>query len=705
MNRIFLLYQKSNGRTTKLICLRTAMLICIVSIFLIWHSGSRSEGGNQINSGSAVLYPDTVQAGKTYSWELVFTVCDEGIAAGGGIKVQFPNNMAGFNSWMYKSRQPYIFKKHQTQDPDDWNYVGAECSRNDVKLNVDVAQADIDGREGYAYRSSRVFTVKLKGGRLEPGDVITVRYSNTSASVVRERTGVKIAVDANGDGRYLHVASKPNITVLSAEPVEMHIIGPSQAVAGKPVSYKVRVLDKFGNPADGFRTQIYLKSFPGNAELPDTLEILPADEGILNFTVLFNKPGIHRIVVTDNQHLAHTGISSNPIHVLSKTSAESIYWGDIHSHSDFSNASIGLPETAFRYAQEVAGLDFYALTPQRTWREHPREEQYERVRGFVRSNHIPGTFVTFLGMEWQGHSGDHNTIFLKDDVRVPFTKSYPSYIDLVNYLDEHAVDAITVPHHTGIRWNGYFPGYKKFFENLLVERGKEALMKYGTKTDWSIKSPYRAVGEIYSLHGSSEYYGAPGMYDEIDNTLASAVPTPHYLRDAWEQGHIIGVTGSTDDHFARPGRIYGGAAAVFAPELTRESVFTAINNRHTYATTGHRILMSYSVNGNMMGSVVRLRENNVPRLEISVSALDDIEIIEAFKYDGFQWNTIFQSTPKAKDVAVQFTDFGFTTSSLYYVRVIQKGTYHAPSEIRPRKIMAWSSPVWVKRRETAWWDK
>ena len=705
MNKKIFLYYRNIGRIKKSTFLRSVVLLCVVSISLLWHTGSRSAGENHYNSGSAVLYPDTVQAGKAYSWELVYAVGDEGIAAGGGIKVQFPNNMAGFNSWMYKSQRPYIFKNHQTHDPDGWNYVGAESSRKDVKVTVEITQADIDGREGYAYRSSRVFTIKLSGGKLDAGETITVRYGNTSASVVRERTAIGIAVDAFGDGRCLHIAHQPYITVQSAEPVEMHLIGPSQAVVGKPALYKIRVLDKYGNQADGFRAELYLTASSDNAEIPDTLEIVPDNKGILNFTALFKQPGIHRIELTDNQHLAHIGISSNPIHVFSGSSDKNIYWGDIHSHSDFSNASIGLPETAFHYANNVAGLDFYALTPQRTWREEPREEQYEKVRGFVRSNYIPGTFVTFLGMEWQGHSGDHNTIFLKDDVKVPFTKNYPSYSDLVGYLDEHAVDAITVPHHTGIKWNGYFPGYKEFFENLLVERGREALMKHGTKTDWSIKSPYRAVGEIYSLHGSSEYYGAPGMYDDVDNTLASAVPTPHYLRDAWEQGHIIGVSGSTDDHFARPGRIYGGAVAVYAPELTREAIFAAIKNRQTYATTGHRILMNFSINDNMMGSIIHLRQNDVPRLEINVSALDDIEIIEVFKYDGFQWNTVVQSSPKAKDVSMQFTDFGFSTSSLYYVRVIQKGSYHAPAEIRPRKIMAWSSPIWVKQRDTAWWDK
>ncbi len=667
--------------------------------------GAAMAFGQSKTEVSAFLEPDTVTAGEIYSWKVTIIPEAGGIKEGGSMKVQFPNSMAGFSAWMYKSQGPYIFKNHQTINPGGWDYVGATCSRQDVSLHTEVSTADIDDRGGYAYRSSRVFTVRVTRGAIMPGDSLFIHYANTSAPVIRETNFVRIAIDAAGNGRYLRIANEPTLTTLSREPEEIHIIGPSQAMVGEPATYTIRVLDKHGNRADNFRARFFIESSGRNAVIPDTLEIYPFHHGILRFTAVFKDNGIQRLTLTDNRHIAHTGIESNPVLVMNDKERENIYWGDIHSHSDFSNASIGVPETAFDYAKNVARLDFYSLTLQRTWREQPREEQFEIARALVHTYYRPGEFVTFTGMEWQGHGGDHNTIFLNENVQIPYTILFPTYREYMKHLSDNSIEAITIPHHTGIRWNGYYPGYREDFEGLRVEGGDSALFNLGTKTDWSIRSPFRTVGEIYSLHGSSEYYGASNIYDDVDNTMASAVPTPHYLRNAWEQGHIMGVVASGDDHFARPGRIYAGAAAVYAPELTREAIFTAIKDRRTYGTTGHRILLNFSINGHPMGSVFAIGEDSSPNLHIAASAMEEIEKLEIFKYDGFQWSTIFESRPKAKDFEASFTDYGYVTSSLYYVRLMQKEMYQPEVEIRPRKVMAWSSPVWVKKRGKAWWDK
>ncbi len=72
---------------------------------------------------------------------------------------------------------------------------------------------------------------------------------------------------------------------------------------------------------------------------------------------------------------------------------------------------------------------------------------------------------------------------------------------------------------------------------------------------------------------------------------------------------------STDNHYGNPGYGYLGlrndwsqqeigtsAMAVYAAEQTRESIFRAMYDRRTYATSGARILLDVRADGHPMGS-------------------------------------------------------------------------------------------------------
>jgi hypothetical protein len=65
-------------------------------------------------------------------------------------------------------------------------------------------------------------------------------------------------------------------------------------------------------------------------------------------------------------------------------------------------------------------------------------------------------------------------------------------------------------------------------------------------------------------------------------------------------GFRYGVIGGSDGHKGSVGM--SGLPAAFARELTRESIFEAHRNRHTYATTNARIRLLFTGNGLLMGS-------------------------------------------------------------------------------------------------------
>ena len=86
-----------------------------------------------------------------------------------------------------------------------------------------------------------------------------------------------------------------------------------------------------------------------------------------------------------------------------------IYWGDIHSHCEFSHDGSGRAVTAFRYARDVSRLDFYALT------DHSRSvspERWRKTMELVKEFHEPGRFVTLPGYEWSATPEvGHNNVY------------------------------------------------------------------------------------------------------------------------------------------------------------------------------------------------------------------------------------------------------------------------------------------------------
>ena len=128
-----------------------------------------------------------------------------------------------------------------------------------------------------------------------------------------------------------------------------------------------------------------------------------------------------------------------------------------------------------------------------------------------------------------------------------------------------------------------------------------------------------------------------------------------------------------------------------APALTREAIFDALYQRRTYGTTGARILLDFRVNEEPMGGETTV--DGPPRLRLEAHGTDSIESVEILRYSehdgGFR--IIYELHPDALDFEWFGTDDGFREDSIDYLRLRQRGT------IRGRIVMAWSSPIWVKK--------
>jgi hypothetical protein len=136
------------------------------------------------------------------------------------------------------------------------------------------------------------------------------------------------------------------------------------------------------------------------------------------------------------------------------------------------------------------------------------------------------------------------------------------------------------------------------------------------------------VVEIFSEHGSGEEDRGPLTY--------SAIPwagrqTSNTARAGLQAGLRFGFVGSSDDHAGFPGAYGEGLMAALVDDFSREGIFAAIRARRTYALTGDRIEIDFSVDGEPMGATIDA--GTEVEVSFAVHGRDEIDVVELIQ-DG-----------------------------------------------------------------------
>lgn len=296
----------------------------------------------------------------------------------------------------------------------------------------------------------------------------------------------------------------------------------------------------------------------------------------------------------------------------------SLYFGDLHNHCDISYGHGSLQDAL---ANARVQLDFCAVTGHAHWHDMPKDStdaadiiEFHR-NGFAKlrdnwtmfqeemSKHDePGRFVPFLSYEDHSNRyGDYTIVHRRLDGELFSTDVLPKLISELRNNSLLGSEIIGFPHHIG-----YLQGH----------RG----------VDWkSFSSEFSPMVELFSMHGSSEngYSGRPFLHAmgplDWESTMQAGI----------ENGHLFGVIGSTDHHNGFPGSYGHGLAAIWAEDLTRESLWNSIRKRRVYAVSGDRMSLEFSVNGLPMGGVSEGETNRV--IEGRIVAGDSIDYIDVVK--------------------------------------------------------------------------
>ena len=352
------------------------------------------------------------------------------------------------------------------------------------------------------------------------------------------------------------------------------------------------------------------------------------------------------------------------------------YFGQLHSHTQYSDGA-GSLESALSYVKnlpDTANVDFVAFTDhsnyfdstsaanpegalydmslasassQQTWKSYK-----DAVAAFNAEN--AGSMVAMAGFEmtWSGGPGHINTF------------NTPGIVSRNNAtLNNKTKDA----------------GMQAYYKLLSQSEGANALSQFnhpGTTFGNFIDFGYwDAVIDtrMYMVEvGNGEgQIGAGGYYPSYEQYIM-----------ALDKGWHVAPTNNQDNHKGRWGNANDARDVVLTDDFTEDGIYEAIRNRRMYATEDKNLELDYTVNGNMMGSIIDVPE----KLSFEVSfndpdRTDSIAKVELVANSGKVAYTWDNAADLAKGSVSVTLDPEYT---YYFVRVTEGDG-----------DLAVTAPVWV----------
>ncbi|MEI8244652.1 MAG: DUF3604 domain-containing protein [Lentisphaerota bacterium] len=602
----------------------------------------------------ATLLKNTFQVREDCSVEMSIT-SNIDLASGAKIEVLLPN------SWLVLNG-PSFTREIQAKSPQLPHFVEFKGSNDNIVFEISIIPCNQLYEQGAA-RHGRKITAILKRGIVKAGEKIIFRYSNTFAPYIAENTIMQVKVNEVAAEREVQLITLPGPAA------DVRIIVPSGVKPGREFPIHIVSLDKFDNCSSSEFKNKVLYDDKGSV-VAENLNF--AGSTIVTFKIL--KEGVFRFTMD--------GVNSNAL-IISESGIFP-YWGDIHIHTKLSHDGQG--ENPYQYARYVSGLDFAAASDH--W-QSLGDPGYELLKTWAEAAYDPGNFVTIPADErnpaqWNGH---HN-IYFRDIEYFMKNKVHPvgrAFVPAEPWSEFDEKRTMIIPHHTGICFSS-------------LPRDKKNL---GSSVDLSLCDSMHLIPvmEIYSHHGQSETYAPQHILSYEFNRMRNSerrantsMSGPYYAQSYWMAGMKLGVIASSDGHTGQGGRRHGGIAAVYADKLTRESIFDAIKARHSYGTTGERILVDFKVNGSQMGEITKVPSGSTIEISLKVWGTARLLRVEILRF-RFGLDSAFSPVlseaprPETTDAEYKLTEIA-SSNCVYYARITQY-----PVEWPG---MAWTSPVWIE---------
>lgn len=327
-----------------------------------------------------------------------------------------------------------------------------------------------------------------------------------------------------------------------------------------------------------------------------------------------------------------------------------LLWGDTHRHSTQSKC---VPERDgtlwdhYRWAQDIAELDFYSIT------DHTEQtSDWEARKGRIWSDlfYSEPDFISIFGYEQNFRDTEHTNFFYID-------RSIGQFVREVRHSNVDLPDAIKMLDESDMQ-------------------GKVLIARH--------------------FHGDGfgkKYETAPPIYPDYEWVIEavqtrgfSPITVGHYL----SSGAMVGLMGGSDHSRSPGGRggpwVYPYAlTGLWVKEPSREGVFAALKERRCYATNSKKIYVEFSSDDHFMGS--EYETSSAPILKIRAVGTTVLYRVELIRNK----EVILSKNCEGQAMELEYIDHDIQPGrSYYYVKIVQgrqgNDNYRG---------MAITSPIWI----------
>jgi len=418
--------------------------------------------------------------------------------------------------------------------------------------------------------------VKVLQGYLRKGDTITLTLGDRTGgspgwrmqTFLEPTFEMRVLVDRYATYVYEQVPGSPVFSIVAGDPVKLVAVASTLAEPGEKLTVRYKREDIWGNPVG----KPMKKVVPG-----------------------FLKPGVYTVPIDD----AKTGLKTETNPIVVRTNEKfGRYWADLHGQSEETVGSNSIEEY-FAFARDFGFLDMCAHQGNDF---QITDAFWKQIQQTTKTFNEPGKFVTFPGWEWSGNTGlggDRNVLFKREGGII--SRSSRALVSKEEAKDDCSNTA------------------EELFDTL-EDCGKD-VMVFAHVGGRYAELKYHREG----LETAVEVHSAWGTFEWM-------------LDDAFSKGYRVAIVGNSDGHKGRPGASYpgastfgsyGGLTCALAKSLDRKSIWDAYQQRRVYATTGARIHLDVTANGNVeMGSILPVSKEELPTLKISINGTANIERVE-----------------------------------------------------------------------------
>lgn len=360
------------------------------------------------------------------------------------------------------------------------------------------------------------------------------------------------------------------------------------------------------------------------------------------------------------------------------------YFGNIHSHSSYSDGNKDstasgyyYPGDDYNYVKGSYHMDFLGISEHNHYNasNNPGMHVADYAKGLYQADtaNKEGLFVCMYGFEWGVISGGGHVVTYGIPGLVGWESGSGAWGPANNYNIFCAKS----------NYANFWPivnAYPNAFSTLAHPQQGDyndlaGAAAYSSTADDAIAGVAIRSGSAFST--TTNYTDpAPTLYDSVYfKTLA--------------KGYHLGPTADQDNHYTTFGRTSKIRSVVLATELKRDSIMTAYRAMRFYASDDWNAQVTFTVNGNYMGSNVVANANS--SVFVSVNDPDGAaDLTDTIK--------IYYGIPGSGNVATVLTyNTGIETLNFTQPTVAGDNYYYFAKITQADGNIIWTSPVWVSR--------